>query len=88
MNRRTLHFSFYEMIAAALGGRGSWQLTLVVAADLGAGLGTTLELHRVIRQSLDPGGLGSSQEQRSMAPGLCSHQGQRTIAGKLDSMYR
>lgn len=35
MNRRTLHFSFYEMIAASLGGKGSWHLTLVLAADLG-----------------------------------------------------
>lgn len=38
MNRRTLYFSFYKMIVAALGGRGFWQLAVVVAAG-GRGAG-------------------------------------------------
>lgn len=40
----------------------------------------------MIRQSIGPEGLGSSQEQRTTAPGLCRYQGQRTVVEKLDSM--
>lgn len=59
MNRRTLYFSFCKMIVAALGGRESWQLTLVVAAGR-EGLGTTRELHRVIRHFIGPEDFGST----------------------------